>query len=128
MLVALPWVIGLVFSIYVGIADRILAQREKKTQGTIASHEPSNHNRYGYTFSVNSKSYSGWESPRKEEPTVGQQVTVYYDPDDPNRNALTDFRDLSLESFGPTPLLMFGIGAVAVFIRRQRRGRPKSES
>jgi hypothetical protein len=101
------------------------AQREKITNGTITAHEPANHNRYGYSFSVNGKSYSGWESPRKEEPHVGQQVTVFYDPIDPTKNALTDFTDLETDSLGPVPILLFGIGAVALFIRyRRRRAKP----
>ena len=128
MLVALPWAIGLSFLIYEGLTDRAIAQREKAVQGIITSHEPANHNRYGYTFSANDKSYSGWEIPRRTEPTIGQSVVVYYDPDDPHRNSLTNFADLSLESFGPMPLLMFGIRAAALFIRGQRRSQPSSES
>lgn len=81
-------------------------------------------NRYGYSFSVDGKSYSGWESPRTEELRIGQQVTVFYDPLEPTKNAITDFADLETESLGPVPTLLFGIGALAFFIRhRRRRGR-----
>ena len=125
LLIVLPWAIGVVLAIHELGNDRTIAQREKTTNGRIAAHEPANHNRYGYSFSVNGKSYSGWESPGKEEPHIGQQVTVFYDPVDPARNALTDFADLEMDSLGPVPVLLFGIGAVALFIRyRRRRARP----
>src|SRR5580658_10285424 len=72
-------------------SDRAVAKREQTVLGTSIAHEPANHNRYRYSFSVDGKPYSGWESPRKEEPHIGQQLTVYYDPADPATNALTDF-------------------------------------
>jgi hypothetical protein len=79
-----------------------------------------NHNRYGYSFSANGKSYSGWESPRRAEPRIRQSVTIFYDPLDPTRNALTDFAHLETDSLGPVPMLLFGIGTVALFIRARR--------
>jgi len=124
-LIVLPWGIGVACAIYECHVDRTVAQRETIINGTITAHEPANHNRYGYSFSVNGKSYSGWGSPRKEEPHIGQQVTVFYDPVDPTTNALTDFADLATNSLGALPMLLFGIGAVAFFIRyRRRQARP----
>lgn len=126
-LVVLPWAIGLVWLISSGISEQGIAKRQRTTQGLITAHEPANHNRYGYSFSVNGKSYSGWESPRSETLEIGQKVTVYYDPRDPSANALTDFGDLSLETFGPIPTLLFGIGAVAFFILYSRRKNQRFE-
>ena len=117
----LPWSIGLIFSVYSGLTDRAIATRQRTTGGAVTAHEPANHNRYGYFFSVNGKSYVGWESPRKNEFEIGQHVLVFYDPNDPTKNALTDFGDLSLEKFGPIPLLTIGIGTVALVIFWQRR-------
>jgi hypothetical protein len=120
-----PWIIGILFLVYWWKADREVAVREQTAQGIIVSHEPANHNRYGYTFSVNGKTFNGWETPRKNEPQIGDRVIVYYDPLDPNKNALTDFDDLSLEILGPVPMLLLGIGAVAsyIWIRRRRNRR-----
>ena len=70
---------------------------------------------------MNGKSFTGWESPRKDKLQIGEQVRVYYDPLNPNKNALTEFRDLGMESLGPLPLTLFGIGAVAWYIRGRRR-------
>jgi hypothetical protein len=88
LLVTLPWSVGLVLLVDSGISDRMIAKRQRTTQGSITAHEPANHNRYGYVFSVNGKSYTGWESPRKDELQIGKQVLVYYDPSDPAKNAL----------------------------------------
>ena len=121
LLIVVPWAIGVVLAIHEWADDRTVAQREKTTNGRITAHEPANHDRYGYSFSVDGKPYSGWDSPRNEEPHVGQQITVFYDPADPTKNALTDFADLETDSLGPIPLLLFGIGAVALFIRHRRR-------
>jgi hypothetical protein len=125
LLIVLPWVAGAALAIHTWTVDRAVAEREQTVLGTITAHEPTHHNRYGYKFSVHGKSYTGWESPRKEEPHLGQRVTVYYDPNDPARNALSDFNDLKVESLGPLPLLLFGVGAVAYLIHRRRRRNPK---
>jgi len=52
---------------------------------------------------------------------IGQQVVVYYDPLNPSKNALTEFRELGMENLGPLPLVLFGIGAVAWYIKTSRR-------
>jgi hypothetical protein len=132
LLVVLPWAIGLAWTIHDWNKNRAVAQRERISVGTIAAHEVSNHNQYRYRFSIDGQSYSGLgRSPKdfsdsdnssKEETAVGQQVPVHYDPLDPSINALRDFADLSTDSFGPVPMLLLGIGAVAfyIFIRRRR--------
>jgi len=101
--------------------DGEVAKRERTVLGTITAHQPANHNRYGYTFSLNGQSYSGWETPRKEEPLIGQLVTVYYDPADPTQNALTDFAELKIESLGPLPVLLLGIGGLVFFVLQRGR-------
>jgi len=65
ILVVLPWTIGAVFLIYQWNVDRGIATREQKTMALITAHEPPNHNRFGYVFFVNGKSFTGWESPGK---------------------------------------------------------------
>jgi hypothetical protein len=120
LLVVLPWAIGTILFIHQCKVDLGIAARERTTQGVINAHEPANHNRYGYVFSVNGKSFSGWESPGKEGLEIGRQVLVYYDPIDPSKNALTEFQDLGMSALGPVPLMLFGIGTVAWYIRSRR--------
>src|SRR5258708_26246943 len=121
LFVVLPWAIGAIFLIHEWKVDRDVASREQTTLGLITTHEPSNHNRYGYVFTVNGISFTGWESPKNVELEIGKQVVVYYDPQNPNKNALTEFRDLGMTALGPMPTMLFGIGAVAWYIGRRRR-------
>jgi hypothetical protein len=108
--------IGAALGIYGWHRDRVIAQRQQTTSGTILTHEPSNHNRYGYNFSVSDKPYSGWHIPEHDEPTIGQRVTVYYDPIDPNTSALDDFGELALRDLGPVPAEIGGSVLVIMFI------------
>ena len=121
LFVVLPWAIGAIFFVHEWRVDREIAGREQTTQGVITAHEPANHNRYGYVFSVSGKRFTGWETARKDELGIGKQVLVYYDPHDPNKNALISFRDLSINSLGPVPTILFGIGGVAWYIGSRRR-------
>lgn len=122
LLVVLPWVVGLTFLIQESRTESQIAGRQQTTSGIVTAHEPANHNRYGYEFEVNGKTFTGWQSPGNDELAIGKQVIVFYDPQNPSRSALSDFHDLSSSSLGPVPMLLFGIGGVAVFIfyRRHR--------
>jgi len=119
---------SLLYLLFLAISQRIVVGRQQIVQGMLTAYEPGNHNQYEYVFSVGGKSYSGWESPKGRPLAVGQKVTVYYDPRHPTTNSLTDFGDLSIETFGPIPTLLFGIGAVAWFISRTRRKNKSSPS
>ena len=131
LIIAAPWVIGLTFCLYGWYRDRAVASREQTTPGTITAHEPSNHDRYGYTFKLNERTYSGWQVPSgSEQFAIGQVVTVHYDPIDPKNNALVDFNELSWRAFGPVPFLVVAISSIALFVlerrRALRRARPVS--
>jgi len=101
--------------------QRQVAARQQTTTGIIGEYQPHNHNQFGYVFRVGEKSYVGWESPKGKELQIGKAVTVYYDPRNPSTNALTNFSDLSFETFGPVPLMLFGIGGVFIFVLKRRR-------
>lgn len=121
LLITWPWVVGCVWCVYGWNTDRAIAARQQTADGLITAHEPSNHNQFVYTFSANGTSFTGRESPKDQDLEVGKSVLVYYDPLNPAKNALTDFSDLSMESLGPLPLLVLGVGAVACFIIWRRR-------
>jgi len=126
-LLVLPWLIGVVFFFYESQLYRNAARRQQITSGTVTAHEPANHSRYGYTFTVGGRRYEGWQVPHdSEEWTVGQQVVVYYDAADPTRNALRDFTTESDGIIAPVPMLVLGIvTAVLVIISLRRRARPR---
>ena len=94
-IVIAPWLLGAALMLVASQDDSEVASRQGATIGQVMTHEPSNHNRYGYKFRVDGHEYSGWETPTKKEPTVGQSVTIYYDTRSPNENALTDYNELS---------------------------------
>jgi hypothetical protein len=128
LLVVLPWVLGLAFLIHEWRTDSQIAGRQQTASGIVTAYEPSNHNQYGYKFEVDGKSYTGWESPKRRELAIGRQVIVFYDPQNPSRNALTDFHDVSTSALGPVPMLLFGIGTVVAFIfYKRRRSTPTPE-
>ena len=127
LIIAAPFTIGAVFCFYGWYSDRVIAQRQEITSGTIFVHEPANHDRYGYSFNVNQKTYSGWQVPYDDEQfMVGQVVTVHYDPLDPHNSALVDYNELSFRALGPVPLLLGGMLFVAVLIFVRRRAAPES--
>jgi hypothetical protein len=121
LLVVLPWVLGSAFLIHESRTESQIAGRQQSSSGIVTAHEPANHNRFGYKFEVSGKKYTGWQSPGSDELAIGKQVIVFYDPQNPSRNALRDFHDLSISSLGPVPLLFFGIGSIALFILYRRR-------
>lgn len=130
LLVVLPWALGVAFLIQESRTERQIAGRQQTTFGTVTAHEPANHNRYGYKFELDGKAYTGWQSPGHDDLAIGKQVIVFYDPQNPGQNSLTDFHDLSVSSLGPVPTLWFGIGAVALFIfyRRRATAEPQQRS
>jgi Protein of unknown function (DUF3592) len=119
-------VVAVTFFIYPWYKDRAVAARQQTTSGTIVAHEPSNHDRYGYTFSVNQKTYSGWQVPYNDvQFTVGQVVTVHYDPLDPTNSALVGFSEFDGVE-GPVLLLFAAIPFVALIEFLRRRAKRKS--
>ncbi|HKF59454.1 MAG TPA: hypothetical protein VKJ45_28705 [Blastocatellia bacterium] len=70
--------------------NQVLGPRQRSIAGTLSA-GPISRNTYNYTFSVGANSYSGWGSMYGPEPKIGQQVVIYYDPDDPTVNALGPF-------------------------------------
>jgi hypothetical protein len=117
----LPWVLGVSFMIYGFRLDQITAAREQTTRGQIISHEPPNHDRYGYQFVVNGRVYSGWAIPETSEYKIGQQVLVYYDPLDPDKSALGDFAESRYRIIGPVAFCLCGMWGVSLFIFLRRR-------
>jgi hypothetical protein len=121
LLIALPWAIGLVIFVFGWNKDRDVASRERSVDGVVTAHDPANHNRYTYTFVVQGKSYTGQDIPRHADPVLGRPVLVYYDPLSPEKNALTDFDELSGSALGPALFATIGIGTLAAVIVVRRR-------
>jgi hypothetical protein len=124
--VAILLTIGMVSAAH---KDSGVASREQSTVGVIVAHEPSNHNRYGYKFQAGGRDYIGWETPLKEEPKIGQSVTVYFDSLQPAENSLNDFAELADIWRGRAiVILVFTVLLVAVALIIMRLGARKTLS
>ena len=128
ILVVLPWCIGLVLLVRGAVEDRQIAKRQMTALGRITSHEPAEHNRYGYIFSANGQQYTGWEIPVADR-VIGQPVLVYYDPLNPSRNALIGFEQVAEENRGLIRFMAVGTVVVpAVVYYRRRQSQTSTES
>jgi hypothetical protein len=64
--------------------DSEIARRQRTAVATINSHDPPHHDRYGYVFLVNRTQYTGWAFPNdKVDYSLGEQISIHYDPTDP---------------------------------------------
>jgi hypothetical protein len=127
-LILAPWLIGAAFMIYQSRHFDDVAARQRIAEGRIVAHEPQNHDRYGYAFAVDGRAFKGWDSPVNRALTLGETVQVFYDPADPETNALTEFAERSRDAFGPVPLIVFAslglLGAIFIVRRQARLGKP----
>jgi hypothetical protein len=120
ILAVIPWIVGLAFLLAALMEDRAIAKRQQTAIGHVTMHDPANHNRYGYVFSVAGNNYFGWEIPRIER-TIGDAVLVYYDPSNPGRNALTDFAEVVEDDKHPALFVAIGTVAIPALIYLRRR-------
>ena len=95
LIIPLFFSLGVIGMVVAWHDDRDVASREQSATGVIVSHEPQNHNRYGYRFQIGGRDYARSQTPLKEEPKIGQSVTIYFDPLNPAENSLTSFADLA---------------------------------
>jgi hypothetical protein len=95
----------LLWSVHNSRTDFEIAKRQRETLATINSHDPPNHDRYGYIFLVNGIQYTGWAYPSdKINYSLGERVVIHYDPIDPTKNLPGSFeeaggRDLTFARF-----------------------------
>jgi hypothetical protein len=84
-------------SVYVCRRDRVIAARERAAAGIVTDRQSIRlGTRIIYTFSVNDQWFTGSNSsPMSDALWPGAQVSVYYDSQNPNENALIDFAALS---------------------------------
>lgn len=102
--------------------DKNTASRERIAEATVTSHDPHNHDRYGYTFVIEGKTYSGWAYPgTKLDFHVSEILDVYYDPLNPAENGIESFQDKAIGELGFVPFIIFLSGFLVVGIYIQRR-------
>ena len=115
LLITLPWEICILAAVFGWSADHTIAKRERTTNGVIAAHQASRSGRYQYTFSVNGQRLEG-SSGADDRHNVGEEVTVFYDPIDPDKSDLRDYQDLALRNFALVPFALTAIAGIAWYI------------
>ena len=122
LLVLWPIPFVLFFCIRASVQDRTTARRQVATSAVIVSHDPPNHDRYGYSFKVSGKQYGGWAYPGgKHNYSIGEQVLVYFDPLNPTKNSADDFDSVSIDDLFFVPFSGLVLVGLPVFIYLRRR-------
>jgi len=116
LIVTLPFVLGVVFIAPQAIKEGSAAKRQQTIQGSVTSYERFNHNQCQYVFSVWGKQYAGIASAPRDHVTVGDQVRVYFDSQNPTVNSLEDFSQISQRAKRDVYFLVAVIVAFACFI------------
>jgi hypothetical protein len=121
--VTIPWIIGILFLLPQFLQKQAVGRRQQLTSGVVTAYEPSNHNQCRYTFQTQGKQYSGISSALSERVNIGEQVQVYFDPQNPVTNSLDDFSDSSKSDFSVMVFMTIGIGCIAFCILLARNSR-----
>lgn len=121
----LPFVLA--FCIYSQRTDLQIAKRQLTAVATINSHDPSNHDRYGYTFAVDGRQFTGWAYPNdKRDFSIEERIVIYFDPIDPARNSTDDFHKVSNRDLFFVSFCLLAIVVLPLVIFFQRRSRLKA--
>jgi hypothetical protein len=111
-----PLIFGLFLIVPEALKESLAATRQQTSQGIISSYEMSNHNRCRYSFTVNGKIYNGVSSAPTLDTEAGRRVVVYFDPKNPEVNALEDLSAKSRRDGGFLWMLVAAIGAIVGFV------------
>jgi hypothetical protein len=116
----LPFILA--FCLYQSHLDRQIAVRQQVVEAHIVTHDPPNHDRYGYEFSLAGKTYMGWVYPNSVDSySIGQNIAIYYDPIDPTKNSGSDFAHVSANDLFFVPFCLAALISLPVFIDVRRR-------
>ena len=103
--------LGLIIFAYARRADSARVAREGTAPGIVTAQRMARFygHYYDYVFSVDGQPFMGRDSQSKNDYEIGNPVVVYYDSQNPRKNALTDFAEFRWD--GPTPygLLISGV-------------------
>jgi len=90
----------LAMPVYTSRATGAIAAREETAYGIVIDHGTRRYDYwYSYRFFANGQYFTGWNSSPNNDHAFGMTVLVYYDSQNPNENALTDFAEMSRTPF-----------------------------
>lgn len=100
------------------------SKRQQTAIGIIVGHDPPNHDRYSYRFSINGRQFGGWAYPGDRcDFFIGERIVVYYDPIVPSENSAYDFSLVSPGGVVFIGSLLLASVFLPFFIYFQRRRR-----
>ena len=122
LLILWPFLAMLLWGVHDSRKDFDIAKRQTATVANVSSHDPHNHDRYGYLFNLNGSQYTGWAYPHdKVDYSLGQRIVVYYDPIEPTRNLAESFATAGYRDLIFAPFCLMIIAGLPLFIFFQRR-------
>lgn len=103
-----------------------LAEHGVEVEGRVVAKEPQNHRFIRYSYAVGGDTYSGAGSagrgnPEFEQLSVGDQVKVFYDPDNPKESILGDPQEQAT-SITRGVLFLAIVGPLFALIGLHRKG------
>jgi len=113
-IIVLPWLAGVFVTAQIGLRSADIYKRELRATGRITAYEVRNHNQHRYEFTVDGEEFAGLDGAGEPKPAVGDSVEVFYDPRNPNENALASFELDAVRNFGAA-FGIFALTCVAIF-------------
>ena len=102
--------------------DWATAKRQVSAPAVIVTHDPPNHDRYGYSLEISKEQYSGWAYPGgKHNYSIGDHILVYFDPLNPTKSSPDDFGSVTMEDLFFVPFCGLVLVGLPVFIYLRRR-------
>ena len=117
----LPWILGLVIFIWQWHMYSKAADRQAVTTALILTVEKSKWVHYQFTYANHVYNNLHPEFYGNGVPLAEEKVTVYYDPEDPTVNSMTDLHQQSMNAVAPVPFLLILSGTVTFVILHRIR-------
>ncbi len=122
LFILLPFLAMLPWRVHNSETDLKIARRQRVEVATVNSHDPPNHDRYGYVFLLNGSRDTGWAYPSdKVTYSLGELIAVYYDPIDPAHNSPDKFEETAGRDLIFAPFCLLVIVGLPTFIFLRRR-------
>jgi hypothetical protein len=100
-----------------------IAKREQVAEAMITAHKPEDHDRYQHVFTVAGRGFYGWDMPPNHDFAIGDRITIYYDPANPNRNSMSEFEGAATGTAVPIAFCVVVVIGAVWFTWARKNGR-----
>jgi hypothetical protein len=77
LILTLPLIVFLIWSVGAYVTFSRVATREVKTSGLVKAHDPANHDRWEFQYEVNGESFYGWHYPGACPPEFAKSGNLF---------------------------------------------------